>query len=96
MWKIQRLSNSFNSDSLSGASDVSDVNTYVIIILPWLAVSSRPLSPGIMNYDFDCYYCDGCKTNTKDEYERHIITRHPGKLCYPGKADLERLDSCKK
>ena len=43
---------------------------------------------GAMN--FDCYYCN-YKTNTEDEYERHVITKHSGKPCYPGKADLEKF-----
>gem|GEM_PF-6111513 len=44
---------------------------------------------GAMN--FDCYYCENCKTNIQDEYERHVITKHPGKPSYPEKADLEKL-----
>jgi hypothetical protein len=42
-------------------------------------------------FDFQCYIPD-CKfgTNGKGIYERHVITRHPGKLCYPGKVDLKQ------
>ena len=42
-------------------------------------------------FDFQCYTL-GCKfvTNTKADYERHVVTRHYGKgLCYPGKIDIK-------
>jgi hypothetical protein len=76
--------NSFDSNSLSDVSDISDVvcNSNLIVATE---------STGNHDYDFDCYYCDDCKTSNKDVYEQHIITKHPGKLCYPGKADLEKL-----
>ena len=41
--------------------------------------------------NFDCYYCENCKTNIQDEYERHVITKHLGKPCYPGKVDLDKF-----
>jgi len=42
-------------------------------------------------FDFQCY-TPGCKfvTNTKADYERHVVTQHYGKgLCYPGKIDIK-------
>ena len=42
-------------------------------------------------FDFQCYTL-GCKfvTNTKADYERHVVTKHYGKgLCYPGKVDIK-------
>jgi hypothetical protein len=36
-----------------------------------------------------CYYCDNFETSIKQDYESHVILRHPGKLCYPSKADLD-------
>jgi replicative DNA helicase Mcm len=38
---------------------------------------------------YSCYYCDNFKTTTKRDYERHVVNIHPGKLCYPSKADLD-------
>jgi hypothetical protein len=45
----------------------------------------------ISNFLFSCYYCDGCKTNDRDDYERHIVNKHPKKVAYPGKEDLQSL-----
>jgi len=42
------------------------------------------------NFLFTCYYCD-YHSNVKDDYERHVVFKHPGKLAYPGKAYLERI-----
>jgi hypothetical protein len=44
-------------------------------------------------YYYSCYYCDSFqKTNSKDDYESHIINKHGlGHPCYPCKADFERL-----
>jgi integrase-like protein len=39
---------------------------------------------------YSCYYCDNFETNTKQDYDGHVVLRHPGKLCYPSKTDLER------
>jgi hypothetical protein len=43
------------------------------------------------NFLFSCYYCD-YHTNVECDYESHVVMKHPGKLAYPGKAYLERLD----
>jgi hypothetical protein len=41
-------------------------------------------------FEFQCYYCDSLKVNSKDEYEGHVIKKHgQGHSCYPSKADLE-------
>ncbi len=36
-----------------------------------------------------CYRCDLSKFETKEEYENHCVTRHPGVPAYPGPADLK-------
>jgi hypothetical protein len=44
------------------------------------------------NLLYSCYYCDNFETNIKQDYERHVVLKHPGgKLCYPSKVDLEIL-----
>jgi hypothetical protein len=41
---------------------------------------------------YGCYYCNRFSvTYDRSEYERHVIVKHPGKLCYPTKAELDRL-----
>jgi hypothetical protein len=40
--------------------------------------------------NISCYYCS-YQTNTKEDYERHVLLKHPKKLAYPGKADMESL-----
>lgn len=40
---------------------------------------------------YSCYYCDNFETNIEADYQRHVVKTHPHKLCYPSKADLERL-----
>jgi hypothetical protein len=47
-------------------------------------------------YDFSCYECVKAnhgtplyETNSKSDYERHVINNHPRGLCYPNVADLE-------
>ena len=39
---------------------------------------------------FKCYYCN-YQTNIEREYERHVVLKHPGKLAYPSKIDLEKM-----
>lgn len=40
---------------------------------------------------FESYHCDSFQTNVKENYERHVILKHPGKPVYPSKAALARL-----
>jgi hypothetical protein len=42
---------------------------------------------------FNCYYCDCFQTSNEKEYQRHIVLRHPGKLAYPSKIDIEKMGS---
>jgi hypothetical protein len=39
---------------------------------------------------FKCYYCN-YETSVEREYERHEVLKHPGKLAYPSKIDLEKM-----
>jgi hypothetical protein len=39
---------------------------------------------------FPHYYCD-YGTNDEDDYERHVVIKHPGKLAYPNKPEIEKL-----
>jgi replicative DNA helicase Mcm len=42
------------------------------------------------DYPPKCYYCGEVFNGIgKKEYERHVTTKHKGKLCYPNKASLE-------
>jgi hypothetical protein len=34
--------------------------------------------------DYQCYYCDYV-TNDENQYERHIVLKHPGRPAYPNK-----------
>jgi hypothetical protein len=36
--------------------------------------------------NYSCYYCD-FRTNNKDDYEQHVIIKHPGRLAYPNNPD---------
>ena len=36
-----------------------------------------------------CYYCD-YKPYSKDDYEHHVVLKHPGKPAYPNKAEIEK------
>jgi hypothetical protein len=39
---------------------------------------------------YSCYYCNNnFETDIEEDYKRHVIKIHPGKLCYPSKADLD-------
>jgi hypothetical protein len=40
---------------------------------------------------FKCYYCK-YQTNVEREYQCHVVLKHPGKLAYPSKADLEKIE----
>ena len=31
---------------------------------------------------YSCYYCYNFETNIKQDYESHVVLKHPGKLCY--------------
>ena len=39
------------------------------------------------NFEYDCYYCS-FQTNNKEDYERHVVQKHSGKVCYPNKSIL--------
>ena len=43
-------------------------------------------------FKFECYYCNIFQTNNKEEYESHVVLRHPGRPCYPSKPDLVRFE----
>lgn len=38
-----------------------------------------------------CYYCDIGNFQNRDEYQKHVVIKHPGKLCYPGLVDIKLL-----
>ena len=38
-----------------------------------------------------CYYCNIVNYSNKDEYQKHVLLKHPGKLCYLGISDLKLL-----
>jgi hypothetical protein len=42
-------------------------------------------------FRFECYYCDIFKTDTKKDYESHVVLKHPRKPCYPSRAYLDRF-----
>jgi hypothetical protein len=42
-------------------------------------------------YLYSCYYCNSFKTNSKGDYESHVVLTHPGKVSYPSKPDLAIL-----
>ena len=49
-------------------------------------------SPRISEYPPDCYYCDETFNEIgKQEYEKHVLSRHPKKQCYPGLSDIKKL-----
>lgn len=41
------------------------------------------------NYPPWCYYYDSKNFESVDEYERHVVTRHPNLPGYPGPADIK-------
>ena len=41
--------------------------------------------------EYDCYYRDNYQTNSKHDYECHIVLKHPRKLTYPSKVDLDKM-----
>jgi hypothetical protein len=47
---------------------------------------------GISNIDLEDYSCYYCKyrTNNEEEYKQHVVSRHPGRLAYPNKAEIEK------
>lgn len=38
-----------------------------------------------------CYYCDINKFTNRYEYQKHVLNKHPSKLCYPGQIELKLL-----
>ena len=64
--------------SRDGCTTLSEKNTTVI-------QQQRQLK-------FDCYYCNIFQTNNKEEYESHVVLRHPGRPCYPSKPNLARFE----
>ena len=38
---------------------------------------------------YECYYCDEfAPTDNRNDYEKHVVLLHDGKLAYPSKDDL--------
>jgi hypothetical protein len=49
------------------------------------------LGNGVKAEIFECYYChDFSSTTNKKEYESHVVLKHPRKLAYPSKYDLQK------
>jgi len=48
--------------------------------------------PSTLNYGknaYECYYCEDFQaTMNETEYQKHVISTHPGKLAYPSQSDL--------
>jgi hypothetical protein len=79
------IKDSRSSADVSQASHVSPAPTTIIA-----AAEQKPKPDHL--FEFQCYYCDSFKTNSKDDYEGHVIKKHgQGHPCYPSKADLEKL-----
>ena len=42
---------------------------------------------------YECYYCDKfVPTANRDDYEKHVVLSHDGKLAYPSLADLRKYN----
>ena len=42
---------------------------------------------------YECYYCDEfTSTYNRDDYEKHVVLSHDGKLAYPSLADLKKYN----
>jgi hypothetical protein len=71
---------------------LSSTNIATKLAPPACAVSSNPdldRESKVHGIEYECYYCkDKFVTHQKYKYERHVITSHPKKLCYPGKVDI--------
>jgi hypothetical protein len=66
-------------------------NNFILLRHSHSILSEIPKN-NIEELHYQCYYCDSFKTNSKDDYESHVINKHGlGHPCYPCKADLERL-----
>jgi len=40
---------------------------------------------------YECYYCDKfVPTDNRDDYEKHVVLSHDGKLAYPSLLDLKK------
>jgi hypothetical protein len=56
------------------------------------ASQASHVSPKQKQKEYSCYYCDDFQpTNNVEDYERHVINKHPKKRSYPTKVELERL-----
>lgn len=58
-------------------------------------ILQRQLS--IINHEVPehCYYCTYDKFTNKEEYQKHVVVKHPSRLCYPGISDLKVLRATK-
>jgi hypothetical protein len=46
------------------------------------------------SYSYECYYCDEFDpTDNRDDYEKHVVLLHDGKLAYPSLIDLDKNNS---
>ncbi len=53
---------------------------------------SKDLSHASHASQFECYHCGSFQsTDNKEDYERHVVLKHPGKPAYPSNASLARL-----
>jgi hypothetical protein len=52
--------------------------------------AEKKLEQNKLNYE--CYYCGTfTPTDNRNDYEKHIVLEHDGKLAYPSLADLKRI-----
>ena len=59
-----------------------------ILVSPYESDPSDESANINIEYPPDCYYCDQ-KFYGLEAYQSHVIQKHPGKPCFPGKADLQ-------
>jgi hypothetical protein len=42
-------------------------------------------------FRFECYHCNMFRTDIKEDYESHVVLKHPERPCYPSKAYLDKF-----
>jgi hypothetical protein len=88
-------SNEVNCQDKKYQPSVSSIKSTPITTLPDLSEQIHRANiiqqAGNKGY-YPCVYCNGFETKIQKEYERHIVTKHPGHLACPTEVDLNLND----
>jgi hypothetical protein len=89
---LRHLTKSYNSN-IEHYSIVDGQTKYIEVMenIEKLDEAARPSQQEVIKKSYERYYCDEfASTDNRDDYEKHVVLSHDGKLAYPSLVDLKK------